>query len=243
MASKLSIKRDGRFEREYPLAKERVRIGRSPECEIFIDDPSVSGKHAMVITILEESFVQDLGSTNGTCVNGESVEKQELKDGDVITIGSLELGFQKDDQVEEMEKTLRDEDEIEKTIVVRPGSDTFNEGSPEQTRAIEEAEDEARRSVVDESKNTKRCFVKVLTGPAAGKKLEMRKPLVTLGRPGMQVAVISRRRQGYFFTYVEGAGDQAYPMINNEPSGREARLLKSYDVIELAGTQIQVIIE
>ena len=243
LVAKVSIKRDGRFEREFPLARERIRIGRAPDCEIHIDDPAVSGKHAMLITILEESFVQDLGSTNGTYVNGESVEKRELQDGDVVTIGSLELTFHKDEEDEELEQTLRDEAELEKTIVVRPGSATYDEGSPEQTKAIEEAEDEARKSIVDETKNTKRCFVKVLTGAMAGKRLEMRKPLVTLGRPGLQVAVISRRRQGYFFTYVEGAGDQNYPMINNEPSGREPRLLKSYDVIELAGIQIQVIIE
>lgn len=243
MSARVSIKKDGRFDREFPLARERVRVGRAPDCEIYVDDPSVSGKHAVLITILEESFVQDLGSTNGTYVNGESVEKYELNDGDVITIGSVELTFHKDEEEEDIEQTIRDEEQIEKTIVVQPGSAKFDESSPEQTKAIEEAEDEARKSVVDETKNTKRCFVKVMSGPLAGKKLEMRKPLVTLGYPGIQVAVISRRRQGYFFTYVEGAGDQDYPMINNEPSGLEPRLLKSYDVIELAGIQIQVIIE
>ncbi len=96
---------------------------------------------------------------------------------------------------------------------------------------------------MDEAKNAKRCLLKVLTGPSAGKKLEMKKPLVTLGRPGKQVAVVSRRPTGYFFTFVEGAGqDSDYPLINNEPSGPQTRMLNDSDIIKLAGVQIKVLI-
>lgn len=240
---KLRIKREGRFERDYTIEKERVWVGRAADCDIRDDDPSMSAKHAKIITILDNSFVQDMDSTNGVYVNGELVENQELSNGDVIKIAGLELLFQDEDEEADTGETLEEETDLEKTIVVSPDSPTLNEGSESQTRAIEEAEDEARRSIIGEEKNTKRCFVKVLGGPAAGKTLEMKKPLVTLGTPGSQVAVISKRRQGYFFTYVEGGGESdSQPLINNEPSGTEARKLNNHDVIDLAGNRIEVII-
>lgn len=195
--------------------KERIRIGRTPESDIHFDDPSVSTKHAMVITILSESFVQDLDSTNGTFINGNQITKQELKDRDIIRIGNWEMVYQQDeDEDSESEETLYDDSEGEKTIMVQRGPS-------------------------DRTKNTKKFFLKLMSGPAAGKEYEMRKSLVTLGRPGKQVAVITRRPQGYFFTHVEGAGNLS---INNEPIGPNARLLNNDDVIELAKLQIQVII-
>lgn len=240
---KLTIKKNGDFEREYPLKKERVRVGRAPESDLCLDDPSVSGKHAMIITILEDSFVQDLGSTNGTYVNGESVDKQELKDGDLVRIGSYEFLFHQEDEEDDIDPTLQEDTDLERTLVVTRDSPTFGESSNEEARAIEEAEDEARRSIVESEKNTKRCFVKVMNGPQAGTQLEMKKPLVTLGRAGRQVAVISKRREGYFFTYVEGGdGEGKYPLVNGDPSGLEARRLSNNDIIELAGNRIQVLI-
>ena len=77
--------------------------------------------------------------------------------------------------------------------------------------------------------------IQVLSGPGAGKELELKKALITLGRPGVQVAVITRRPQGYFITHVEGK----HPVVNGSSIGSQAHALKDHDVIELAGVKME----
>ena len=77
--------------------------------------------------------------------------------------------------------------------------------------------------------------IKILTGPASGKQLVIAKPLTTLGRPGIQVAVIAQRADGFYLTHVEGS--QA-PTINGISIGKEAQMLMDGDVIEVSGTQM-----
>jgi hypothetical protein len=75
------------------LDANTVLLGRAKECDIVVDDPSVSRRHAEVRPAPEGHWVIDLGSTNGTEVNGRRVEKAKLETGDVITIGQTELRF------------------------------------------------------------------------------------------------------------------------------------------------------
>ena len=80
----------------------------------------------------------------------------------------------------------------------------------------------------------------VLNGPIAGKELELTKALITLGKPGVQVAVISRRPHGYFLTHIEGDGKNAnFPVVNGAPIGQQAYAMKSGDIIELAGIKME----
>ena len=82
--------------------------------------------------------------------------------------------------------------------------------------------------------------LQVLNGPIAGKELELTKALITLGKPGTQVAVISRRPQGYFLTHIESDGDgKRYPVVNGEAIGPKAYQLKDSDLIELAGIKME----
>lgn len=64
--AKLILSLNGAVQREFTLTKERTTIGRKPDNDIQIDNLAVSGKHALIITILDDSFLEDLGSTNGT---------------------------------------------------------------------------------------------------------------------------------------------------------------------------------
>ncbi len=77
--------------------------------------------------------------------------------------------------------------------------------------------------------------IRVLSGPGAGRELVLSKPLTSLGRPGVQVAVILERPQGYCLSHVEG---QSYPLLNGKPIGASAAPLASGDLIELSGTQM-----
>src|SRR5690349_23922833 len=75
--AKLILSMDGLVLKEINLAKERTTIGRKPHNDIQIDNLAVSGEHAVIVTILQDSFLEDLGSTNGTVVNGQSVKRSE----------------------------------------------------------------------------------------------------------------------------------------------------------------------
>lgn len=209
---------------EFGLDKERILIGRKPENDIQVDNLAVSGQHAAIITILNDSFLEDLDSTNGTFVNGKLVKKHALKHGDVITIGKHELKYLND------EATTDDQD-FEKTMIIRPGmaSHAAAAAKAEETAPPSPGADSASAGDMPLGK------IQVLSGPGAGKELELKKALITLGRPGVQVAVITRRPQGYFITHVEGQ----HPVVNGESIGAQAHALKDHDVIELAGVKME----
>jgi hypothetical protein len=77
-----------------PLTKPEVILGRSREADIRLADPNVSRKHAAIRRIGSAYWVADLDSTNGTLVNGKRVTRQQLEDGDRITLGSTEVVFE-----------------------------------------------------------------------------------------------------------------------------------------------------
>jgi len=82
------------------LARERITIGRRADNDVCLPYPAVSGEHAAVVTILADSFLEDLGSTNGTLVNGKEIAKHFLRDRDQIDIGKQKLVYVADDSVQ-----------------------------------------------------------------------------------------------------------------------------------------------
>lgn len=229
MPAKLILSLNNSVLGEFPLDKERIILGRKAENDIQVDNLAVSGQHAAIITILSDSFLEDLDSTNGTYVNGKLVKKHALKNGDVITIGKHELKYVNDEASDE-------DDEFEKTMIIRPGmaghaaaAAKAEEQAPPAASASPGAAAPAGGASMPLGK------IQVLSGPGAGKELELKKALITLGRPGIQVAVITRRPQGYFNTHVEGT----HPVVNGESIGPQARQLKDHDVVELAGVKME----
>lgn len=231
MPAKLILSLNNSVLGEFPLEKERIILGRKPENDIQVDNLAVSGQHAAIITILNDSFLEDLDSTNGTYVNGKLVKKHALKNGDVITIGKHELKYVNDEASDE-------DDEFEKTMIIRPGmaSHAAAAAKAEESGVAGSASQDAGPSHEPAgAANLPLGKIQVLSGPGAGKELELRKALITLGRPGVQVAVITRRPQGYFITHVEGT----HPVVNGESIGSTARALSNHDVIELAGVKME----
>jgi len=91
--AKLILSLEGSVIREIPLDKERITIGRRPQNDIQIENLAVSGEHACIVTILNDSFLEDLGSTNGTLVNGNPIKKHILQNSDVIEIGKYKMKY------------------------------------------------------------------------------------------------------------------------------------------------------
>jgi len=80
------------------------------------------------------------------------------------------------------------------------------------------------------------AIIQILNGPNLGRELELSKNLTTLGKPGVQVAVLARRPHGYFITHVEGA---SFPLVNGASVGEQPHQLNDHDIIELAGVKME----
>lgn len=199
---------------DIPLNKERVTIGRHPDNDISLNDKAVSGHHAVVVTILQDSFLEDLDSTNGTQVNTKQIAKHPLVDGDVIAIGRNTLKYESSKVVE---------DDFQRTMVMKPAQ--FNP-------AFEDSATPAKPVIGK---------LKVANGANAGKELELTKALTTVGRPGVQVAAITRRADGYYIVHVGGVQTKR-PLVNGKEIDSQAHKLNHQDLIELAGTQMNFIL-
>ena len=230
--ARLILSLDGQVLAEYNMTKERYTIGRLPDNDVRIDNAAVSGHHGLIINILNDSFLEDLNSTNGTYVNGKLIKKHALTHGDVITIGHHHMRFV-DSQVESVEQ-----DEFERTLVIQPGQ--VNEA---RLKAAAEADTPAPARAApaasaEKAAPSRPAKLQVLSGQFAGRELELTKTLTTLGRPGVQVAAIGRRADGYFVVHVESSRPGDYPLVNGQPIGPQARKLHDNDVVTLAGVKM-----
>src|ERR1039458_3647855 len=255
--AKLILSMDGLVLKEIPLSKERTTIGRKPHNDIQIDNLAVSGEHAVIVTILADSFLEDLGSTNGTFVNGKTVKKHFLQANDVIELGKYKLKY-----ISETLPGAAKAADFEKTMVLRPGAmrkppepqppaaagpthghvDTMAPGAPPKSHGdtlvgmAPSAGATPAAAPPAPAAPMRHAMLQLLSGANAGKELELTKPLTTLGKPGVQVAVITRRPQGFFITHVEGA---LKPIVNGNPIELQAHALNDHDVIELAGVKVE----
>lgn len=286
--AKLILSLDGAQLREFPLTKERTTIGRKPHNDIVIDNLAVSGEHAMIMTILNDSFLEDLGSTNGTVVNGQPIKKHFLQNSDVIELGKYKLKFVADVPVAQPVQP-----DFEKTMVLRspiaaakldsvqsavrpevrgvpskplpdtglrsePGlpqpaisagsvaTQTTDSHAPAAVVVAATSQGAAAHVPAADSKSTATApaaspagsvgTIQILSGANAGRELALTKALTTLGKPGVQVAVIAKRPQGYFITHVEGG---TYPTVNGKPLDAQAHSLRDHDIIELSGIKME----
>ncbi len=258
--AKLILSLDGSVIREVPLDKERITIGRKPQNDIQIENLAVSGEHACIVTILHDSFLEDLGSTNGTVVNGSPIKKHILQHNDVIEIGKYRLKYMGDapaagqTPADDFEKTmvLRSPAAVRATTAPQFSGDTQGGGAPfvapaaaatpapAMSAATTAPAPAASVSAAKPAEAQPLAAIQILNGPSAGAERELTKNLTTLGKPGVQVAVITRRPQGYFITHVEGA---SFPIVNGNTLDAQAHPLKDHDVIELTGVKIEFFIK
>ncbi len=276
--ARLFLSLDNQVLAEYNMTKERYTVGRLPDNDVRIDNPAVSGHHSLIINILNDSFLEDLNSTNGTYVNGKLIKKHALQHGDVITIGHHQLRFS-DQQTNDSEQ-----DEFEKTMVIPAGQQNADQLAKAE-RAAEAAAEAARQESSRDAESDAAAAVRldpedaaalndepppkpkqpappppnvtqtgidpasapsalplaklqVLSGAFAGRELELTKALTTLGRPGVQVAAITRRAEGYYIVHVESGKENDYPLVNGEKIGPQARKLSDNDVVQLAGVKM-----
>ena len=206
---KMIVSIDGVVIKEVQLTKDRTTLGRRPYNDIVIDNLAVSGEHAVLAMSGNEVYLEDLNSTNGTYINGKAVKKQLLSNNDVVEVGKYRIKF-----------LAEEAEDYEKTMILRPGA--F--GTP--------------KAPVGMPVPTGPASIKVLNGGAAGREGPLTKVVTTVGKPGVQVASVTKRPGGYVLSHVEGS---RRPSVNGQPVGEEAISLKHGDIIDLAGTQMQFV--
>lgn len=217
---KLILSMDGLVLKEIVLNKERITIGRKPHNDVQIDNLAISGEHASITTILNDAFLEDRNSTNGTYVNGQSVKKYALQNNDVVELGKYRLKFLAD------------------AAVAAGAQQNIDSGS--LLGADGPGAEAQPGSGVEPASPAAVGTVKILNGSNAGKQLALTKSMTTLGKPGVQVAVITRRPHGYFISHVEGT---TFPVLNGVALDAQARRLADRDQLEIAGVQMEFLLK
>lgn len=215
---KIVVSIDGIVIKEVQLTKDRTSLGRRPYNDIVIDNLVVSGEHAVLQMAGNEVYLEDLNSTNGTCVNGKSIKKQLLQNSDVVEIGKYRLKY-----INEAEHAG-----FEDTLISKGGAG----------RSVPSASLVAAPTPAVAGNASLNAAIKVLSGAAAGREVALVKVVTTIGKPGVAVAAITKRQHGFVVAHVEGAGKLE---LNGTPIGTEPATLKNGDMLELAGTQMQFV--
>lgn len=219
---KFILKFNGEVVDHIDIVQGDMKIGRRPGLEIHLDNLSVSGEHANIFTIGEDSFIEDLGSTNGTLVNNRKINKHHLKNGDVVTIGKHDLVFV-DDSMEEVDSTDTTED-FAKTVIISPGA------MPSPGRLKPGASKQ-------KSAPAKSGAIFMLSGANSGKRIDLVKTVTSLGRTGKKAGTITKTDEGYALAPAANSNDS--PTLNGKPVPASGTLLKNGDIIEVAGSRLQ----
>jgi pSer/pThr/pTyr-binding forkhead associated (FHA) protein len=239
---KLVVSLDGVVIKEVQITKDKTSLGRRPYNDIVIDNLAVSGEHAVLQLVGTDVFIEDLNSTNGTYINGKAVKKQLLQHNDTVEIGKYKIKY-----------LVEEGSDYERTMIMRPGTPMATALSSAQGGMSANASPAPAPTTASAFGSTLNgtlasgfgsltpqspASIKVLNGAAAGREVMLTKVVTTVGKPGVQVASITKRPGGYVFAHVEGS---ARPMVNGSEVGGEPVHLKSGDLIELAGTQMQFV--
>lgn len=238
--AKLIYTLEGVLVAEYPLNKERISIGRREDNHIHVDDLAVSGEHAVITTIGRDSFLEDLESTNGTLINGKRVKWYALQEGDEIQLGRARLRYAQGDATEKpvengfAQTIMLPMVEVEHQYAAQPQVN----GKAPATSTVPVPSASVAKELDPKPAAGKIAGVslQLMQGTKPGKELFITKSMTTLGKVGVQVAVITKRNEDYYLAHVEG---DEHPKLNGESIGTKARLLKNEDLLELAGVQMR----
>lgn len=220
---KLVVAIDGVVLKEVPLLKERTTLGRRPYNDIVIDNLAISGEHAVLHKIGSSVYLEDLDSTNGTYINSRAIRKQVLEHNDLIEVGKYKIRYlQTHDAADGM----------------TPGiSMSLSAGSPLlDSRPMPLTEGETVPAALEGSTGGQAC-IRILSGSAVGHEIMLRKVVTTIGKPGVAVAAVTRRLQGYVVAPVDGLAT-----LNGETLQPRAVTLQDGDILELGGTRMQFVL-
>ena len=220
MTAKLIMTLDGVILKEIGVTRDSLSIGRRTGNDIQINDMTVSSRHALLTTIGNDTFIEDLGATNGTMVNGNYINKLLLMHGDIVQIGTHQFTY-----------FAEEEAEYEPTMFIKAEMD--------ETRIMPNTP-----PITSDMKGIPLGAARLLNGPSANIIMEMRKPFNTIGYKGVSMAIVTRGLNGYTIAAYRGKNGQVLhhvTMLNGENIDFVARQLCEHDIIDVAGFQMEFI--
>lgn len=216
MSAILQVMQNTEVTAEHPLNAEETTLGRRFGNDIHLDNLGVSGSHAKITVFGTDAFIEDLGSTNGTFINGKRIEKQLLQNDDLVTVGNYQLRYKA--------AVSEEEDEFEKTVILQPDAISIQDTGKFAGQKIEPHDSETARLVV-------------ASGPSKGKSMVLAKTVTRLGKPGQQSSAIAKRPQGYFFVNL-AAENIAAPQLNGKSLSVGATRLNHGDLITIGNIEL-----
>lgn len=224
--AKLVVTLNGAMVANHFIEKSRITIGRRSGNDIHLDDVGVSKEHAVIQTVGNDHIFEDLGSTNGSTINGERVTKHILQNGDTVVLGAYQLKYANIKANPEMD--------FDRTMMIDTADREIGAVPQSAGKDASHASVSTARSSLRE--NFPLGAVKGIKGEFAGQNIELKRPLKTFGTPGEQVAVIQRRPSGYYITHVEG---NKTARVNGKAIGDEPYTLQDSDVIEVGQEKLK----
>jgi hypothetical protein len=223
--AKLVLSLQGSIVQQCFVDKDVVSIGREAGNALVIDDPQVDAQHATVVPVGNDHILEDLQSVSGTLVNGTRIARHILQHGDVVQLGSFYLRYLNPRAAAELD--------LERTMLISglPGLRESPATLPAERRMTS-----AHRASVRFPNGR----VRAMAGRRAGETIPLDRVIAIFGQPGDQVAVVTRRPQGYFITHVEG---RRRARVNGRFIGSEALALAHADRIEVGGEELEFLLD
>jgi len=216
--AKLIVKLDNDVIDHIEIKQGDMKIGRKPGCEIHLDNLAVSGEHANIFSIGEDSFIQDMNSTNGTFINNKRITKHHLRNGDNVVIGKYSLTYLSD-------AASAAKEDFAKTIIINPSFKEAPAAAASASRPVTTPTPEQQAALF------------VLSGANSGKRIEVTKTVTNLGKTGKRSGTITRTAQGFMLETVNEGEDP--PKLNGKSLPSGGTPIKNGDIIEVAGTRLQ----
>ena len=208
-----------------------MAIGRRPGSDVLLDNLAVSGNHANIFTVGEDSFIQDLDSTNGTFINNKKITKHHLKNGDIILIGKHSIIYTND-------KVEKSADNFAKTVIINPAGKAAGDAQkPNVTAGLDKKPADTAKPVETASGvDTRQGAIFILSGANSGKRIELTAPVTNLGKTGKPAGTITRKQNSYILS---AAKDGEVPKLNGKRVPAQGEELKNGDIIEVGDSRLQ----
>jgi pSer/pThr/pTyr-binding forkhead associated (FHA) protein len=240
------VQRDGNVA-EIPMSKPRLVVGRASDCDVRLQLPSVSSHHVAITRSASAVTVEDLGSTNGTKVNGRKIENLQLKHGDQIEIGTERLVFFTDASLPPAQFD-RLAQNAPKGSSQGPNTEKISSSTHAPPQAVPRMQNEPRTQIAASADGSTqraatiplRAAVTIMSGKMSGRKFPITKDTTTLGQEGAQIFQIVLRDGAYWV--VRGL-QSASPTVNGHEVGDRGLRLAHNDLVELAGASVRFEIE
>lgn len=221
--AKLIVSQNGTVTENRFLNEASFTIGSLPDSDLCLAIDGVSRSHARITSIGNDDILEDLGSTNGTVVNGQPVTRHILQNDDVIEIAGVQIRYRNHKAI--------DGPSFDRTMIIQASALERNApAQPVGAYSLATAKKEFRLK-----KGGRLGLIRAFDGTQSSREIELSEVLHVFGIPGKQLAVINFRPHGYFITHVEG---KTPARLNGKSIGYEPRPLSPNDTIEVGDEKL-----